>query len=203
VIGSAANRPATSQNAAACSVDDVRESLDKFPGASFATKTFLTERMEEVVSGARAEVNIQVFGDDLDVIDQKAQEIVQLVSGIRGAVDTQIESPPGTPEMVVRLKPAALLQFGFQPVNVLDAVQAAYQGATVGQAYEGNRVFNVVGVLNPGIRQRPDAVGALMLKNPEGVRIPLLKLADIYEASGRYSIAREGTRRRQAVFCNV
>ena len=101
--------------------------------------------MEEVVSGARAAVNIQVFGDDLDVIDQKAQEIVQLVSGIRGAVDTQIESPPGTPEMVVRLKPAALLQFGFQPVNVLDAVQAAYQGATVGQAYEGNRVFNVVG----------------------------------------------------------
>ena len=183
--------------------DDVREALEKFPGASFATKTFLTERMEEVVSGARAAVNIQVFGDDLDVIDQKAQEIVQLVSGIRGAVDTQIESPPGTPQMVVRLKPAALLQFGFQPVNVLDAVQAAYQGVTVGQAYEGNRVFNVVGVLNPGVRQRPDAVGALMLQNAEGVRVPLRSVSDIYEASGRYSIAHEGTRRRQAVFCNV
>jgi len=188
---------------AAKAEDDVRDALEKYPGASFAMKTFLTERMEEVVSGARAQVIIQVFGDDLDVLDQKGREIVQVVSGIRGAVDTQVESPPGTPEMVVRLQPASLLQFGFQPVNVLDAVQAAYEGATVGQAYEGNRVFNVVGVLNPGIRQRPDAVGALMMQNAEGVRVPLRKLADIYETSGRYSIAHEGTRRRQAVFCNV
>lgn len=188
---------------AAQAENDVREALEKYPGASFATKTFLTERMEEVVSGARAQVMIQVFGDDLDVLDHKGHEIVQVVSGIRGAVETQIESPPGTPEIVVRLQPAALLQFGFQPVNVLDAVQAAYQGATVGQAYEGNRVFNVVGVLNPGVRQRPDAVGALMLQNAEGVRVPLQKLADIFETSGRYSIAHEGTRRRQAVFCNV
>ncbi len=183
--------------------DQVRDALEDFPGASFATKTFLTERMEEVVSGARAQVTIQVFGDDLDVIDQKAQDIVRLVSGVRGAVDTQIESPPGTPQMVVRLKPAALLQFGFQPVHVLDAVQAAYQGARVGQAYDGHRVFNIVGVLNPGVRRHPDAVGALMLQNREGVRVPLRQLADIYEASGRYSIAHEGTRRRQAVLCNV
>jgi Cu/Ag efflux pump CusA len=95
--------------------DEVRDALEKYPGASFATKTFLTERMEVVVSGARARVIIQVFGDDLDVLDQKGQEIVQVVSRIRGAVDTRIESPPGTPQMVVRLQPTALLQFGFQP----------------------------------------------------------------------------------------
>jgi Cu/Ag efflux pump CusA len=183
--------------------DQVRDTLDKFPGASFATKTFLTERMEEVVSGARAPVNIQVFGDDLDVLDEKAQEIVRLVSGIRGAVDTQIDSPPGTPQMVVRLRAAALLQFGFQPLDVLEAVQAAYQGTTVGQVFDGNRVFNVVAVLIPGLRQRPEAVGALTLQNAEGVRIPLQKLADIYETSGRYSITHEGTRRRQAVYSDV
>jgi CzcA family heavy metal efflux pump len=182
---------------------DVRETLEKIPGASFSTKTFLTERMEEVMSGARAQVVVQVFGDDLDVIDQKAQDVVRLVASLPGAVDTQLESQAATPEMVIRLRPEALRQFGFQPVNVLEAIQAAYQGATVGQAYDANRVFNVVGVLAPGIRQHPDRVGQLPLQNVEGVRVPLQSLADIYETSGRDTIAHEGSRRRQAIFCNV
>ena len=91
----------------------------------------------------------------------------------------------------------------FNPVSVLEAVQAAYQGATVGQAYEANRVFNVVGVLAPGVRRYPDRVGQLPLQNMEGVRAPLQSLADIYETSGRDSIVHEGSRRRQAIFCNV
>jgi len=56
------------------------ETLEKIPGASFSTKTLLTERMEEVMSGARAQVVVQVFGDDLDVIDQKAQDVLRLVA---------------------------------------------------------------------------------------------------------------------------
>jgi Cu/Ag efflux pump CusA len=152
---------------------EVRETLAKIPRASFSTKTFLTQRMEEVVSGARAQVVVQVFGADLDVIDQKAQDGLRLVASLPGAVDTQLESPAGTPEMVIRLRPEALRQFDFQPVTVLEAIQAAYQGATVGQAYDANRVFNVVGVLAPGIRQHPDRVGQLPLHNLEGVRVPL------------------------------
>ncbi len=181
----------------------IRGSLGKFPGMSFSTKTFLTERMEEVVSGARAEVVVQIFGNDLDVIDQLAKEVAQVTSGVRGASDVQVESPPGTPEMVARLQPAKLAQFGFQPLNVLDAIQAAYQGTVVGQAYEANRVFNIAVILSPEIRRSPEALRSLMLQNSEGVRAPLTELADIYETTGRYSVAHEGTRRRQAVFCNV
>ncbi len=182
---------------------EIREALEKFPGTAFSTKTFLTERMEEVVSDARAEVVVQVFGDNLDVIDQKAREILQVIAEVPGAVDVQVESPPGTPEMVIRLQPEKLLQFGFQPVSALDAIQAAYQGTVVGQAYEANRVFNVAVILAPAVRQNPEAVRSLMLQNAEGTRIPLGELADVYETTGRYSVAHEGTRRRQAVFCNV
>ena len=181
----------------------LREALEKFPGASFSTNTFLTERMEEVVSGARSDVVVQIFGDNLDGIDQKAKEVLQAIAAIPGAVDVQMESPPGTPEMVIRLRPEKLLQFGFQPVNILDAVQAAYQGTVVGQAYEANRVFNVAVTLAPEARQDPEAVRSVTLQNTEGVRVPLGELADIYETTGRYSVAHEGTRRRQAVFCNV
>jgi CzcA family heavy metal efflux pump len=181
----------------------VRDILSEFPGPSFATKTFLTERMEEVSSGARAQVVIRIFGNDLDVIDQKAREVLQVIGGIRGAVDVQLASPPGAPQLIVRLRPPRLLQFGFQPIRLLDAIQTAYQGATAGQTYESNRVFDVSVILPPQLRENPEAIGSLMVQNAEGTRVPLNQLADIYETNGRYSVAHYGTRRVQEVWCNV
>ena len=71
---------------------------------------FLTERIEETISGVAAEVAVKIFGDDLDVMDQKAREVAQLLSGIEGADDVQVESLPGAPQMVVRLRPDRLMQ---------------------------------------------------------------------------------------------
>lgn len=195
-------RPLTGQ-AAIQSEAKVRTILSQFPGASFSTKTFLTERIEELSSGAKAQVAIRIFGDDLDVIDRKAREVLRTVEKIHGAVDAQIASPPGTPQLIVRLRQDRLLQFGFQPVSVLDAIQAAYQGTTVGQVYEANRVFDVSVILPSRLRENPEAVSSLMLQNAEGTRVPLSALADIYEAGGRYSVTHYGMRRVQTVLCNV
>ena len=112
-------------------------------------------------------------------------------------------SPPGTPQLTIRLRPDRLLQFGFQPIKLLDAIQTAYQGATAGQIYEGNRVFNVSVILPPELRDNPEVTGSLILQNAEGTRVPLNELADLYESSGRYSVAHYGTRRVQEVLCNV
>ena len=183
--------------------DRLREILDRFPGVSMSPKTFLTERMEEVLSGVQAQVVVQVFGDDLDMIDQKAREVLDTISSVRGAADSQLESPPGTPSIVVHLRPDRLIQAGLQPVTVLDAIETAYQGATVGQVFEANRVFNVAAILDPQIRQVPEEIGSLLLTNPDGGRAKLAEVADVYQRTGRYSIAHEGTRRRQAVYCNV
>jgi CzcA family heavy metal efflux pump len=182
---------------------EIRELMRHFPGVSFGVKSFLTERMEEVLEGVTAEVAIKIFGDDLTVIDRKAREVSQVISAVRGAADVQVESPPGIPEMLIQLRRDKLQQFGFQPVQVLDAIQMAYQGAVVGQISEGNRVFGVSVILDPLTRQKPEAVSQLMLQNAEGLRVPLGELADVEEAAGRYSISHEGTQRRQAVTCNV
>ena len=182
---------------------DIREGLRKIPGFWFAPKTFLTERIEEVLSGQRAQVVIKIFGDDLDVVDAKAREVARVIAGVRGAADVAVESPPGTPEVVIRLRPDRLLQFGFQPVGALEAIQAAYQGTVVGQVYEANRVFDIVVILRPELREDPESVGSLLLYNEEGFRAPLKELADIYETKGRSVVAHDETRRRQAVTCNV
>jgi CzcA family heavy metal efflux pump len=183
--------------------DRLRGHLEKFPGVSMTPKTFLTERMEEVLSGARAQVVIQVFGDDLDTIDQKAREVVGVISAIPGATDVQLEAPPGTPTLEVSLRPDRLAQVGLQPVSVLEAVEAAYQGTVVGQVFEANRVFNVAVILDDTHRSDPESVGKLLLTIPGRGHVRLNEVADVTQRTGRSSIAHEGTQRRQAVYCNV
>ena len=182
---------------------EIREALVKFPGAYFAIKPFLTERIEEILTGVSGQVVIKIFGSDLDQIDRSAQQVAQVVAKVPGAADVQVESQPGMPEMVVKLQPERLLQFGFQPVAVMDAVQTAYQGTLVSQTYEGDRVFGVNVILNADGRRNPGDAGKLMLHSPEGSRIPLSQLADIYESTGRYVVLHEATRRRQSVTSNV
>ncbi|MGB9625392.1 MAG: efflux RND transporter permease subunit [Phycisphaerae bacterium] len=182
---------------------EIRDAVARFPGVYFAVKPFLTERMEEIISGVTAEIAVKIFGDDLDVIDRKAREVARVISGIEGAADVQVESPPGMPEVVVRLRPDRLKQFGFRPVPVMEAIQTAFRGTVVGQTYEGNRVFDVVAILDPGDRRDVQSIGSLPLRNPQGLRIPLNRLADIYATTGRYAILHDGTQRRQAVTCNV
>jgi len=194
--------PLSGQEAEAAE-SEIRAALTTFPGAYFSIRTFLAERIEETLSGATAQVIINVFGDDLNVIDAKAREIARAIGQIRGAVDVQVASPPGTPEMIVRLRPERLQQFGFRTLDVLDAVQTAYQGTVVGQTYEGSRVFDVTVILDQADRRDPESLGGLLLGNGQGLRVPLREVADVYPTTGRYSILHYGTRRRQVVTCNV
>ena len=182
---------------------EIRDTLSKFTGASFSVMPFLAERMEETVSGATAEVVVKIFGDDLDVLDEKGEELRRLMRSLPGASDTQVESQPGAPEIVVRLRPDRLLQYGFQAGDVLDTVQTAYQGTPVAQTYHGNRVTDVAVILAEVERKNAPGVASLMLANAEGARFRLDQLADVFVATGRNLIVHDGAQRRQQVTCNV
>jgi len=181
----------------------VRKVLAQFPGASFAVKTFLTERVEEVLSGYTASVIVNIYGNDLDALDAKAQEIARVLNTVPGATEVQVQSPPGTPQLTIRLRPAALARWGMDPVDVLDAVRTAYQGSPAGQVYDGNRVFDIAVVLDPRLRESPDQVGALPLRSPGGIYVPLRELAEIRQGAGRYVVLHNGARRVQTVTANV
>ncbi len=181
----------------------MREALGRIPGPVFAIKTFLTERLEETISGTGAPVVIKIFGDDLAVLDREAQTVARALARVRGAVDVQVPSPPGVPEMVARLRPQRLTQFGFRPVDVLDAVRTAYEGTPVAQAFQGNRVFDVVVILDPAARRDPESIGDLALRTPDGAPVRLREVADVYPTTGRYAVLHEGAHRLQVVTCSV
>lgn len=182
---------------------DIRNVLVRFPGVNFAVKPFLTERLEETLSGFTASVVVNIFGSDLNLLDRKAQEVAQALSGIPGAADVQVQSPPGMPQLTMRLRPADLLRWGFDPVDVLDLIRAAYEGDIVGQMYEGNRTFNIMAILDGASRQSVSDVENLPLRAPSGVYVRLKQIADIYETSGRYQVLHEGAQRLQTVTANV
>ena len=184
-------------------VGDIRKALAQFPGVNFAVKTFLTERVEETLSGYTASVVVNIYGNDLDVLDAKAQEVARVLSHVRGSTEVQVQSAPGTPQLEIRLRPDDLALWGFEPIDVLDTVRTAYQGAEAGQVYEGNRVFSVVTILEPEQRNNIAAIGALPLRNGTGPYIPLGQVADIYQSAGRYVVLHNGARRVQTVTCNV
>ncbi len=182
--------------------NQIRDALAKYPGVQTEVLTFLGDRIGETIAGETAQVVVNVFGDDLDVLDAKANEVAQALSHVAGAADVQVAAPPGTPRVVVKLRPDRLTQFGYRPVEVLEAVETAYQGSVAAQTYEGDKVFNVTVILEPSARQEPETIGNLLVGNSTGTRLPLKQLADVYLANGRYAILHDGARRRQTVTCN-
>jgi len=181
--------------------DDIRALLGSFRGLQFEVLTFLGDRLSETISGETAPIVVSVFGDDLDVLDSKAKEVAGVLNTVPGHADVQVKSPPGTPRVTIQLRPNRLTQFGFRPVDVLEAIQTAYQGSVVAQTHRGNQVSDVAVILSEASRRDTESIGTLMLRNNEGLRLPLRELADIFPGSARYSILHEGARRRQTVTC--
>ncbi len=174
-----------------------------FVGVNFAINTFLTERIEETISGYAASQVINIYGRDLDSLDRDAQAIAGVLASIPGATDVLVQSPPGTPQLAIRLRPDKLLQWGLQPTDVLDNIRAAYESVPVAQIYQGNRVVGVSVVLEDEIRNNINQIGNLPLINNEGKLVRLSDVADINQENGRSKILHSGAKRIQTVTANV
>ncbi len=181
----------------------IRDALRHFPGATFALRTFLSDRLDEVISGYTAPVIVRAAGADLDALDHVAAQIARAIGTVKGAVDVRLQNPTGVPGLSIVLDDAALARWGFKALDVLGAVGAAYRGVEVGKVYEGDRVFDAAVLLDADLRRSPQNVASLMLRTPTGTFVPLGELAAISQTSGRYGVLHEGGRRVQIVTANT
>lgn len=145
---------------------------------------------------------VNVYGDDLDTIDGKASEVLQRLNAVPGAVGVNMQAPPGTPQLVVRLRPAQLARYELAPLDVLESVQTAFEGTTVAQLYEANQVHDVVVVLDPASRRSVEDVGGLSVRGPHGP-VALREIAYIRESAGRSQIQHDGGQRVQTITSGV
>jgi CzcA family heavy metal efflux pump len=184
-------------------LQQLREILSHFPGILFEANTFLTERVDETISGYTAPIVINIYGNDLNQLDSKAQAIAEILQDMEGATDVQLRSPPATAVLEIALNLEQLNFWGVKPEQITTTLQTAYAGKIVGTHLKDNRLYDVVVTLTPELKQQPDAIGELFIRNEEGALIKLEQLAQIRHTQGRYNILHQGAQRKQTVTASV
>lgn len=159
-------------------------------------------RVAELVAGVKTDVGISVYGDDLEVLRRKAEEVVRVVSRVPGAGDVAAEPTGGLPYLRVVVKRDAVARYGVNARDVLDAV-AAVGGKVVGTVYEGQRRVPVQVRLGPEWRADLEKVRQVKVADAQGRQIPLEQLAELRLADGPAQVNRDAVRRRAVVQCNV
>jgi cobalt-zinc-cadmium resistance protein CzcA len=177
--------------------------LQEAPGAAYSFSQPIQMRMQELTeAGLRSDIAIKLFGDDLKVLKQKADEIAAVVDKVRGAEDVRAERIAGLPYLRIRINREAIARHALDAGHVLDSVQAI-GGKIVGQVFEGNRRFPLQIRFEPDDRNSITQIRQLTIGDDEGHFIPLSQLADVFEEEGPAQISRENAQRRISVEVNV
>lgn len=181
----------------------IREQLGEVPGVLTNFTQPIAMTVDELLEGVRAELAIKLFGDDLDQLKSKADEIAAVVKNVRGAADVQADQISGTPQLLIQVNRQAIARFGINIEDVQKVIRAAVGGEVVGQVFEGIRRFDIYVRFAKRFRTTPEAIGQIIIQAPNGVLVPLVELAAIEEIVGPRQITRENNQRFITVQCNV
>jgi cobalt-zinc-cadmium resistance protein CzcA len=176
--------------------------LRDLPGQRFSFSQPIEMRINEMISGVRADVGVKLFGDDFDVLAAKAQEIEAVLRTIRGQADVTVEQLTGQPVLQVKVIPEQLARHGVPAKSVLDLVESI-GGKHVGEVALGQFRFPLVVRLADDVRETPETIGAMLVTAPRGERVPLSRLAEIEIVEGPSTINREKGQRRVTISANV
>ncbi len=186
-------------------IEEMSKKLEaEVPGAaSFGFMQPIEMRVNELIAGTRGDVAIKLFGDDLQVLAEKGEEINRVLGTIKGAEENKAEVTTGLPQLQVKPDRAAIARYGINVEEVNELVEAIFAGRKAGEVFEGEQRFDIVLRLNENASKTVESVRNLMLTAPNGQRVPLNQVADISLVEGAAQISREATRRRIVVSTNV
>ena len=183
--------------------DAIRKKLAEIPGISVLMSQPIQERVDELISGIRTECAIKLFGDDLDVLWDKAAEIAALLQQIEGVKDIKVEQTSGQPYLTIDIDRQKIARFGINVADVQDIITTAIGGKPATQVYEGERRFQLILRFPEPYRNSVASVGEIRVKAASGALIPMSDLATIEMREGPLRISREHVKRRIFVGFNV
>jgi cobalt-zinc-cadmium resistance protein CzcA len=181
----------------------MRRELDKIPGIVYIFEQPIANKLAEMLTGAEGQLSVKLFGPDMSVLNQKIEEIHNVLLAIPGVADLQIEQTAGIPQLVIRLNREKLARYGIPVSQVADIVETALNGIEATDVYEPDRITSLLIRLPEEYRNSEDAIRNLLVDAPNGQRIPLSELAEIYRSEGPQTIFRENLMRRKIILCNV
>jgi cobalt-zinc-cadmium resistance protein CzcA len=184
-------------------VDAMRERLENIPGMTFSFSQPIALRVDELVSGVKSQIAIKLYGEDMEILKAKANEIAEVVKKVEGATDVQVEKVSGLAYLQVEIDRAAIARYGISVADINEVLELASGGKTVSELFEGQKRFGVALRFPAAVSDSPGKFGDLLIATPDGARIPLKQLARIKTEEGPAQISRENGSRRIVVECNV
>ena len=202
-------------------VAEIEAAVKQLPGNNYEFTQPIQMRMNELISGVRADVAVKLYGDDLATLVEVGERLEAVTKAVDGAADVKLEQATGLPLLTITPKPEALVRYGLNPVAVQEAVATAVGGSVAGQYFEGDRRFELVVRLPEALRSDPARLADLPIPLPTEARnadelsqpatwasggpgvVPLRELADIEITEGPNQINRENGKRRVVVTANV
>jgi heavy metal efflux system protein len=173
------------------------------PGVSYGFQQPIQMRFNELMTGARQDVVIKVYGEDLQKLSKYAKQIGAISQKIDGAQDIYIEQVSGLPQVVIKFKRDKIAQFGLNIEDINTAIRTGFAGEVAGLVFEGEKRFDLVVRLDKTNRQNLDDIRGLFIESPTGAQIPLEQLAEIDFKEGPNQIQRDDAKRRIIVGFNV
>lgn len=184
-------------------LQSIRSSMDQIPGIVTATEQPIAHLISHMLSGVKAQVGVKIYGDDLDLLRQKAEQIKAEMSLVPGVTDLMIEPQVIIPQLRIEMDRAQLKQLGLQVNDVNQYVQTAMNGKVASEVLDGMRTFDLTVRIQENYREDINALRRLPIQLPEGGTVPLGNVARIYESGGPNTVNRENVRRRVVIQCNV
>lgn len=182
---------------------ELREALADIPGIVTSVEQPLSHLISHMLSGVKAQVGIKLYGDDLDLLNAKANEIKQAISSIPGVTDLQVEPQVRIPQLRIQIDGEKLKTFGLTREDINEFVETAMNGEVVSEVLLGQRTFDLLVRLDEPFREDLDAVKRLSIDLPGGGATMLGSVAKIYVDTGPNTINRENVRRRIVIQCNT
>jgi heavy metal efflux system protein len=184
-------------------IDALGKELAKIPGLNYDFTQPMAMRVDETVSGVKADLAIKIFGDDFGTLDNLAEQVVRVVGAVRGAADPQIELTSGVAELAIRVRRDQLARYGLNVKDVQQAVEAGASGSDISEIIEGQKRYSVALKLPASYRRNPEAMRDILLHAPNGEQVTIGQIADVTVTRAAQVINREEGQRRLVVMSNV
>ena len=186
----------------------VQAEVAKLPGQNYEFSQPIQLRFNELISGVRSDVAVKLFGDDMDVLNNTANQIAKVLQGIPGSSEVKVEQTTGLPMLTINIDREKATRYGLNIGDIQDTLATAVGGKEAGTLFEGDRRFDIVVRLPEDVRTDLEAVRRLPIAlkggDGEGARfIPLSEVASIDSAPGPNQVSRENGKRRIVISANV
>ncbi|HLU90759.1 MAG TPA: CusA/CzcA family heavy metal efflux RND transporter, partial [Cyclobacteriaceae bacterium] len=184
-------------------IEKIKEKLSIVPGVSYEFTQPIEMRFNELISGVREDIAVKLYGEDLQILADKAEEMGRIIATVEGVADMKVEATTGMPQMTIQYERDKLAQYGLNVNDINRTVETAFAGGKAGSIFEAERRFDLVVRLDSVHRTHIDDVRNLYINTPTGTQIPLREVAYISYEPGPMQISRDNTNRRTYVGINV